>query len=72
MGILTGIATAGLTGVAVLPSIGIALTFFSLPIPPIFLLIVATDPIIYLLRSSITGVSSMVLSTIVCQRELAS
>ncbi len=70
MGILTGIATAGLTGVAVLPSIGVALTFFSLPIPPILLLIVAIDPIIDLLRSSITGVSSMALSTIVCRREL--
>ncbi len=70
MGILTGIATAGLTGVAVLPSIGVALTFFNLPIPPILLLIVAIDPIIDLLRSSITGVSSMALSTIVCKREL--
>ncbi len=68
MGIVTGIATAGLTGVAVLPSIGVALAFFSLPIPPILLLIVAIDPIIDLLRSSITGVSSMALSTVVCRR----
>ena len=71
MGILTGIATAGLKGVAVIPSIGLALTFFSLTIPPKLLLIVAIDPIIDLLRSSITGVSSIALITIICQRKIA-
>ena len=67
-GITTGIATAGLIGIAVLPSVGIALTFFNVPIEPIILLIVSIDPIIQLIRVSITGVSSMALSTIVCSR----
>ncbi len=68
-GIITGIATAGLIGVAVLPSIGIALTFFEVPVEPIILLIVSIDPIVQLIRVSMTGVFSLAISTIVCSKE---
>ena len=63
-GIFTGISAAGLNGVAVLPTIGFALVFFSVPLPPILILLIAIDPILTLARSAITGVLSLAITTI--------
>ena len=62
-GIFTGIAAAGLNGVAVLPTIGIALAYFNVPLPPVLILLIAIDPILTLARSAITGVLSLAIST---------
>ena len=62
-GIFTGIAAAGLSGVAVLPTIGIALAYFNVPLPPVLILLIAIDPILTLARSAITGVLSLAIST---------
>ncbi len=69
-GIFSGIATAGLNGVAVLPTIGVALVYFSVPLPPILILLIAIDPILTLARSAITGVLSLAISTVVTRQEL--
>ena len=63
-GVFTGIASAGLNGVAVLPTIGFALAYFAVPLPPILILLIAVDPILTLARSSITGVLSLAISTV--------
>ena len=63
-GVFTGIASAGLNGVAVLPTIGFALAYFSVPLPPILILLIAVDPILTLARSSITGVLSLSITTV--------
>ena len=63
-GIFTGISAAGLNGVAVLPTIGFALAFFAVPLPPILILLIAIDPILTLARSAITGVLSLAITTI--------
>ena len=63
-GVFTGIASAGLNGVAVLPTIGFALAYFSVPLPPILILLIAVDPILTLARSSITGVLSLAITTV--------
>ena len=63
-GIFTGIAAAGLNGVAVLPTIGVALAYFNVPLPPVLILLIAIDPILTLARSAITGVISLAISTV--------
>ena len=63
-GIFTGISAAGLNGVAVLPTIGFALAFFAVPLPPILILLIAIDPILTLARSAITGVLSLAITTV--------
>ncbi len=63
-GVFTGISAAGLNGIAVLPSIGVALTFFGVPLPPILLLLIAVDPILTLARSAITSVTSLAITTV--------
>ena len=63
-GVFTGISAAGLNGVAVLPTIGFALAYFAVPLPPILILLIAIDPILTLARSSITGVLSLAISTV--------
>lgn len=63
-GIFTGISAAGLNGVAVLPTIGFALAYFSVPLPPILILLIAIDPILTLARAAITGVLSLAISTV--------
>jgi Na+/H+-dicarboxylate symporter len=63
-GVFTGIASAGLNGVAVLPTIGFALAYFAVPLPPILILLIAVDPLLTLARSSITGVLSLAISTV--------
>ena len=63
-GVVTGISAAGLNGVAVLPTIGLALPYFMVPFPPILILLIAIDPILTLARSSITGVLSLAITTV--------
>ncbi len=63
-GVFTGISAAGLNGVAVLPTIGFALAYFMVPLPPILILLIAIDPILTLARSSITGVLSLAITTV--------
>tara|TARA_X000000950_G_C13890728_1_gene650751 strand:- start:66 stop:1337 length:1272 start_codon:yes stop_codon:yes gene_type:complete len=63
-GIFTGVSAAGLNGVAVLPTIGFALAYFAVPLPPILILLIAIDPILTLARSSITGVLSLAITTV--------
>jgi Na+/H+-dicarboxylate symporter len=64
LGIVTGISAAGLTGVSVVPTIGLALTALALPIPPVLVLLLAVDPILTLPRAATTAVLSMAICTI--------
>ena len=69
LGIVTGISAAGLNGVAVVPTIGLALTSFQLPIPPILVLLLAVDPILTLPRAATTGVLAMAVTVIASDRD---
>jgi len=69
LGIVTGISAAGLNGVAVVPTIGLALTAFELPIPPVLVLLLAIDPILTLPRAATTGVLAMAISTMSSDRD---
>ena len=69
LGIVTGISAAGLNGVAVVPTIGLALTTFQLPIPPILVLLLAVDPILTLPRAATTGVLAMAVTVISSDRD---
>ena len=69
LGIATGISAAGLNGVAVVPTIGLALTSFQLPIPPVLVLLLAVDPILTLPRAATTGVLAMAITVISSDRD---
>ena len=64
LGAVSGISAAGLTGVATVPTIGVALAFFQVPIPPVLVLLSAIDPILSLPRAATTGVLAMAISVI--------
>lgn len=59
LGAFTGFSAAGLTGVSTVPTIGVALAFFQVPIPPVLVLLMAIDPILSLPRAATTGVLAM-------------
>ena len=69
LGIVTGISAAGLTGVSVVPTIGLALTALALPIPPVLVLLLAVDPILTLPRAATTAVLSMAICTICTDKD---
>ena len=64
LGIVTGISAAGLTGVATVPTIAVALLYFQVPAPPVLVLLLAIDPILTLPRAATTGVLAMSISVI--------
>ena len=68
LGIFTGISAAGLSGVATVPTIGVALLYFQVPIPPVLVLLRAIDPILTLPRAATTGVLAMAISVIASMR----
>lgn len=68
LGIVTGISAAGLTGVSVVPTIGLALTALALPVPPVLVLLLAIDPILTLPRAATTAVLSMAICTICSEK----
>ena len=69
LGIITGISAAGLSGVAVVPTIAFALTYFELPVGPILILLLAVDPILTLPRAATTAVLSLAIGTLSSGRE---
>ena len=64
LGAVTGISAAGLTGVATVPTITVALLFFQVPAPPVLVLLLAIDPILTLPRAATTGVLSMAIAVV--------
>ena len=70
LGIVSGISSAGLNGVAVVPTIAVALIFFQVPAPPILLLLLAIDPIMTLPRAAISGVMALCISVISSNQEV--
>ena len=68
LGIVTGISAAGLTGVSVVPTIGLALTALALPVGPVLVLLLAVDPILTLPRAATTAVLSMSICTICSEK----
>ena len=68
LGIVTGISAAGLSGVATVPTIGVALLYFQVPVPPVLVLLLAIDPILTLPRAATTGVLAMAISVIASMR----
>ena len=64
LGVVTGISAAGLTGVATVPTITVALLFFQVPAPPILVLLLAIDPILTLPRAATTGVLAMAIAVV--------
>ena len=69
MGIVSGISSAGLSGVTVVPTIGLALSSFQLPVPPVLILLLAVDPILTLPRAATTGVLAMAVTVISSDRD---
>ena len=69
LGIVTGISAAGLTGVSVVPTIGLALTALALPVPPVLVLLLAVDPILTLPRAATTAVLSIAICTICSEKD---
>ena len=72
LGAITGISAAGLTGVATVPTIGVALAYFQVPIPPVLVLLLAIDPILTLPRAATTGVLAMGISVVPSSRKNSS
>ena len=72
LGAITGISAAGLTGVATVPTIGVALAYFQVPIPPVLVLLLAIDPILTLPRAATTGVLAMGISVVSSSRKNSS
>ena len=68
-GIVTGISSAGLNGVSVVPTIALALTNFEIPVAPILVLLLAIDPILTLPRAATTSVLSLAISTLSSARK---
>ena len=68
-GILTGISSAGLNGVSVVPTIALALTNFEIPIAPVLVLLLAIAPILTLPRAATTAVLSLAISTLASARK---
>ena len=68
LGIITGISAAGLTGIATVPTIAVALLYFQVPAPPVLVLLLAIDPILTLTRAATTGVLAMSISVIASVR----
>ena len=64
LGIVTGISAAGLNGVAVVPTISVALIALQIPVPPVLVLLLAIDPILTLPRAATTAVLSLAISVI--------
>ena len=64
LGVISGISAAGLTGVATVSTISVALAYFQVPIPPVMVLLLAIDPILTLPRAATTGVLAMAISVI--------
>ena len=62
LGAATGISAAGLTGVATVPTITVALLYFQVPAPPVLVLLLAIDPILTLPRAATTGVLAMAIA----------
>ena len=64
LGAITGVSAAGLTGVATVPTITVALLYFQVPAPPILVLLLAIDPILTLPRAATTGVLAMAIAVV--------
>ena len=64
LGVFTGISAAGLTGVATVPTIGVALAYFQVPAPPVLALLLAIDPILTLPKAATTSVLAMAISVV--------
>ena len=64
LGVVTGISAAGLTGVATVPTISVALLYFQVPAPPVLVLLLAIDPILTLTRAATTGTLAMSIAVI--------
>ena len=47
-----------------MPTIGLALTAFALPVPPVLILLLAVDPILTLPRAATTAVLSLAVTTL--------
>ena len=71
LGIVTGISAAGLNGVAVVPTISVALIALQIPVPPVLVLLLAIDPILTLPRAATTAVLSLAISVISADSDAA-
>lgn len=69
LAILTGLATAGLSGIAVVPVIGMALDSLQIPSAPIITILMAIDPMLGMIRAGITGVVALTGATLICSRK---
>ena len=68
LAILTGLATAGLSGIAVVPVIAMALDSLQIPSTPIITALMAIDPILGMIRAGITGVVALSGATLICSK----
>lgn len=68
LAILTGIATAGLSGIAVVPVVALALDQLQIPSGPVIVLLLSIDPLLVMVRAGITGVVSLANATLICNR----
>ena len=68
LGVFTGISAAGLTGVAIAPTLGLALTYFQVPAAPVLALLLAVEPILTLPRAATTSVLAMAIAVVSASR----
>lgn len=68
LAILTGLATAGLSGIAVVPVITMALDALRIPSTPIIMPLLAIDPLLGMIRAGITGVIALSGATLICSK----
>lgn len=72
LAILTGLATAGLSGIAVVPVITMALEVMRVPSAPIIIPLLAIDPILGMVRAGITGVVALSGASLICSHAVPS
>ncbi|MGB1774903.1 MAG: cation:dicarboxylate symporter family transporter [Synechococcus sp.] len=69
LGIVTGLASAGLDSVAVTSAITPALLFFQVPAETVLVLLIAIDPILTLPRAATTSALAMAITVVASQRD---
>lgn len=68
LSILSGLAAAGLSGIASITVIVLALDSIQIPSGPVLVLVMSIDPLFVMLRAATTGVVSLSLGSLVCSR----
>jgi Na+/H+-dicarboxylate symporter len=72
LSVLAGLAASGLSGIAAITVIVLALDSMQIPSGPVLILVMSVDPVFVMLRAATTGVVSLSSSSLICSIQPAS